>query len=706
MIRILVFGAPLALAALMVAALVNTTRLSKDPANEMLIGVMGEASTLNPIGRADAAASQVFRFIFNSLLTYDQDLEITTELAQSWTQSQTGTFYFPTETEARAAAAALEAAEERFEAWHLTGLEASSTGIPGADGLLQFFFDLPGLDAMQEIAEVIAGAGGVPLELHNLRVTGGDVRGAVRELRAGGGAEWIVRTWFSSSSLGELTVPGDAETAAENLRQALAGVPEIEVTPGEPASFLAEPELFFELRDDVRWHDGEPFTSADVLFTYEAIMNDAVASPRKPDFILIQSVEAEGPFGVRVRYRTPYSPALMSWMIPIIPAHILRDRPVEWWPENFDRRPIGTGPFKFSEWQTSQFIRLTRNPDYFEGPPWLDGIMFRVLPDLLTQRIAFETRQIDFWAADPWAVGAIQDNPDYDLFTSPQNAYTYIGWNLEREIFQDLRVRQALAHAVNVPEMIKYILYGRGTRSTGIFTPELWFFDPDIQPLEYDPQRARELLAEAGWKPGPDGRLRRNGELFSFTLITNNANEARRDIATIVQDNLRALGIDVAVETYEWSVFLSRYIDRGDFDATVLGWSLSRDWDQYQIWHSSQTNPGQLNFVNFHNPEVDSLLERIRQEYDREKIIELAHELQKILYDEQPYLYLYVPEATSVMWKDAYRICRPDGEGGWIDTPVEMTRAGWGYYMNWFYRPEFGEELPPERVIRNGGTPR
>ena len=191
-------------------------------------------------------------------------------------------------------------------------------------------------------------------------------------------------------------------------------------------------------------------------------------------------------------------------------------------------------------------------------------------------------------------------------------------------------------------------------------------------------RRPARLLAEAGWKPGKDGILEKDGQRFSFTLITNNGNEIRRDIATLVQDDLKKLGIEVKIELYEWAVFLKNFINKGSFDAMVLGWALGPDYDQYQIWHSSQSNPEQLNVVNYRNPKVDGLLEEIRQEYNREKIIALAGDLQTTIYRDQPYLFLYVPQGTSVMWKDSYRIRRPDGRGGWINTPGgnDQSRLG------------------------------
>jgi ABC-type transport system substrate-binding protein len=459
---------------------------------------------------------------------------------------------------------------------------------------------------------------------------------------------------------------------------------------GKERPFKAEPIIRFTLRDGVRWHDGAPFTSADVAFTCKAIMDEKVASPRRSDFDLVSSVETPDPRTFVVRYKKPFSPALLSWMGAILPEHLLGKLDPSRWPESYNRKPIGTGPFKFGSWKTNEFIRLVKNPDYFLGSPWLDSVVFRVLPDPLTLQLAFQTKQVDFWNVDPWAVKSFEKDPRFDLFSAPGQAYNYIGWNLRRPLFSDPRVRKALAHAVNVPEMIKYIIYGRGVQSTGIFTPQMWFFDTSVKPLRYDPAAARTLLEEAGWKVGPDGIRVKDGKRFTFTLLANNGNEVRRDIATLVQDDLKRIGIEVKVEIYEWAVLLKRFVSKGEFDSIVMGWGLGYDFDQYAIWHSSQTHPEELNFIGYANPTVDHLLTELRQEYARPEIIRLAGKLQKEIYADQPYLFLFVPESTSVMWKDSYRIRRPGpNPGEWIDSPVTITKAGWSYDMEWFYRPEY-----------------
>jgi ABC-type transport system substrate-binding protein len=683
--RWFIYGFPVFLLLLIAASFWNSASLTSDKKNEMSLGVLGEPSTLNPIQQADGAASQVAGSIFNGLLKYSPDLEIIGDLAESWSLDQTTTFVFRDSEAASTAKTQLESLRAQWADWTLDGVKQSGRE-------LFLHFREPGLEASQKITSLLP-ADSLAL-LVNMRVevkeNAADVLQRLGKALPDGS---LSRVWVESGAAFEISTDPALKGEIEKWLAANGGGT---LQAGEAVSFFAEPQVVFHLRKNVRWHDGVPFTSRDAAFTYRAIMDDATASPRKPDFDLILKVETPDEHTFRVTYRKPYSPALESWMISVIPSHLLEGKPQSWWTQNFNRTPIGTGAFRFAEWKTNEFIRLERNPNYFDAPgPWMDGIVYRFMPDQLTLRLAFETRQVDFWGAEPWTVNAFVNDPRFDVFTSPTSSYTYIGWNLKRPLFQDPLVRRALAHAVDVPSMVRFILYGHGLQSTGLFTPQMWFFNPDIKPFAYDPEKARALLAEAGWTPGPDGILQKNGERFSFTLITNNGNEVRRDIATLTQDGLKQLGIEVKVELYEWAVFLKNHINKGDFDAMVLGWSLGNGYDQFQIWHSSQANPEQLNVVGYKSAKADRLLDEIRQEYNREKIIRMAGDLQRTIYEDQPYLFLYVPEGTSVMWKDAYRIRRPDGRGGWIDSPVEMTKAGWAYWSEWFYRPEFADRLPP-----------
>jgi ABC-type transport system substrate-binding protein len=685
-VRTLIVGIPLLLTAVTAVSLWSVARMSSDKKNEMYIGSIGEPTTLNPLQAADSAAASVTGVIFNGLLKYNADLVIEGDLASEWSLRQRSTFFFASPEEAVQSAANMESQLVDRAALHLQRYT-----VDGDRLILEL--SMPGVSDSQKLAAMF---GVAPLPAKTLGITAPKPLGdTLKDFAVQNPAAQIVRVW-SNGNLGEIVFLGDAATVRAALEKFLSertGKEGLVLEDIVAPPFLAEPEVVFRLREGVRWQDGAPFTSRDVKFTYNALMDDRVASPRKSDYELVLSLDAPDERTVRVVYRRPFSPALESWMMSILPAHLLEDVAPDQWPMKFNRSPVGTGPFKFAEWKTNQFVRVVRNDDYFRGRPHLDGIVFRVLPDPLTLRLAFETRQIDFWGVDPWAVGSFRKDDRFTLFSAPSNSYNYMGWNLRKPMFQDLRVRRALAHAVNVDQMIRYVLYGYGEQSTGIFTPEMWFFNPNVKPFTYDPEKARQLLAEAGWKPGPDGILEKDGQRFAFTLITNNGNVIRSDIATLVQADLEAVGIEVTVEMYEWAVFLKNFVNKGEFDAVVLGWALGQGYDQFQIWHSSQTGPEQLNMVGYKSAEADRLLQQIREEFDRDTIIKLCGELQQLIYDDQPYLFLFVPQGTSVMWKDAFRVRRPGPDGTWIDEPVTMTKAGWTAYLEWFYRPEYAAQM-------------
>lgn len=692
MIRFFVYGIPALLVALVVAALINVSMVKTDKKNEITIAG-AEPTKLNPILSAESAASAVEAFLFESLLQYNENLEIVPQLASSFELSQTTTIFFKKPDDALSSLLKLQTLRNQWADWKLASVNLDK-------GRLVLHLGEPGMDTSEAILSALDASLTQPLT--TLRVTTGDkARVTLEKLRKQATEVSIEREWFDYDAAFEITTTTEGSVAEARIKTFLegAGLKDATVEIRETRPFLAEPTVRFLLRDDVRWHDGVPFTSADVAFTYKALMDETIASPRKSMFDEVLSVETPGPHEAIVRYRRPYSPALNSWLISLLPAHILADKPIQWWDEKFNRHPIGTGPFKFAEWRTNEFIRLTRNDDYYQGRPWLDDVVFRNIVDEVSERLAFETHQVDFWGVDPWAVESFKKDPKFQVFSYPSNSYNYVGWNLRNPLFQDVRVRTAFAHAVNVPQMIKYLLYGNGVQSTGIFPPHFWFANPNITPLAYDPAKAAQLLDEAGWKVGPDGIRVKDGKRLSFTLITNQGTEVRKDIATLVQDNLRTVGVEVKVEIYEWAVFITKFINKLEFQSTVLGWVTPPDYDAYQVWHSSQSNPEQLNIVGYKNAEVDKLMEQIREEYNPDKIKALAWEIQRRIYEDQPYLFLFVPETTSVIWKDSFRVCRPDGKGGYIDTPVQVTKAGWNYYMNWFYRPEYSDQLPKDRKV-------
>jgi ABC-type transport system substrate-binding protein len=234
--------------------------------------------------------------------------------------------------------------------------------------------------------------------------------------------------------------------------------------------------------------------------------------------------------------------------------------------------------------------------------------------------------------------------------------------------------------AINIEEIIQYILYGEGEQTTGPFPKNTIWYDHSIKPLPYDPEMAIHIFEELGWKKNKEGWLEKDGQEFEFNLITNNGNPIRKAIMTIAQNNWRKIGIKCNTQLFEWAVFLQDFINTGDFDAVILGWSMGVDPDLYQIWHSSQSGPNQLNFVGYNNPQADDLILRIRQEYNIETQKTLAHRLHQLIADDQPYSFLYAGLGTLVLDK---KIVMVEKDGSY--SKIKPTKSGdvFFYFNHW-----------------------
>ena len=434
--------------------------------------------------------------------------------------------------------------------------------------------------------------------------------------------------------------------------------------------------ITFHLRKGVTWHDGAPFTSADVKFNYQLYVDPKTPTAYAESFRQVTGVETPDPYTFVVHYDKPYAPALMSWATSVHPKHLLQGKDVT--KSDLARNPIGTGPYRFSEWLGGEKIVLEANPDYFEGQPYIKRIVYRIIPDISTQFLELQTGSLDFMGLSPLQFDRQTDTPAfrrlYEKYRYLSFGYTYLGYNLNRPLFQDKRVRQALSYAINKQELIDGVLLGYGKAATGPYKPDTWVYNSDVAKYSYDPDKARQLLADAGWQDTDgNGILDKAGNEFSFTIVTNQGNDLRSKTGEIIQRRFKEVGVDVKLRIIEWATFLKEFINPNNFDATLLGWSGGPEPDQYNIWHSSKTAPGELNFIGFKNDEVDRLLEEGRRVFDQQKRKIYYDRFQEILAEEQPYTFLYVGESLPAVSK------RFRG--------VEAAPAGIRYNFNQWYVP-------------------
>jgi len=419
-------------------------------------------------------------------------------------------------------------------------------------------------------------------------------------------------------------------------------------------------KITFHLRKGVTWHDGKPFTSGDVMFTYRRMIDPNTPTAYAEDFKQVTRASNPDPYTFVVEYEKPFAPALASWGMHILPKHLLETYPdISRSPLN--KKPVGTGPFRFVEWKTGEKTVFEANPDYFEGRPYLSRVITRVIPDPATMFLELKSGGIDMMGLTPLQYTRQTKTEEFrrsfNKYRYLSFGYTYLGFRLSHPLFSDRRVRQAFAYAINKKEIIEGVLFGLGEEATGPYKPGTWAHNPDVKRYPHDPERAKALLAEAGWKnAGGEGVLEKGGRKFAFTVLTNAGNESRAKTAAIIQQNLAAVGIRMEIRTLEWSAFINEFVDKRKFDAVILGWSISQDPDQYDIWSSKKTGPKELNFIGFADAEVDRLLEGGRRTFDIEKRKKAYFRIQEILAEEQPYVFLYYPDSLPVVQKRIHGI--------------------------------------------------
>ncbi|MFH1831071.1 MAG: peptide-binding protein [Pseudomonadota bacterium] len=439
----------------------------------------------------------------------------------------------------------------------------------------------------------------------------------------------------------------------------------------------------FWLRDNVFWQDGKPLTADDVIFTFEQILDPKVdAASLRNYFRDIKEFYKVDDRTVRFVYSSPYFRALfMISGMPILPKHIYGKA------ENFNeqpanRAPVGTGPYRFVEWKTGRNIVLTKNQNYWGKMPKITGMVFQIIPDATVSFQMLKKGAVDLGGLRPiqW-VRQTEGKSFSDNFTKHRYYlpnYSYIGWNMRNPLFSDRRVRRAMTMMIDRKAILEKILLGQGELVSSVFYKFGDQADPTIEPIPYDPERAKELLKEAGWSDhDKDGLLDKDGRAFKFTLLSAAGSNTARSISLFMREDLLKVGIEMEIRQLEWATMLKLIHDR-KFDATMLAWSMPLEQDPYQLWHSTQVAEGS-NYVGFEDPKTDLLIEEARREFNKERRNAMYGEFQRIVHDEQPYTFLFTsPSLVAV----ANRF------GNVIDyrlglEPLEWTIEPWPRLIEW-----------------------
>jgi peptide/nickel transport system substrate-binding protein len=417
--------------------------------------------------------------------------------------------------------------------------------------------------------------------------------------------------------------------------------------------------LVFHLRPGVRWHDGVPFTSRDVVFTYQRIVDPSSGAAHADQFAEVEKVWAPDELTVQIRYRQPSVLALDAWKTPMLPEHLPAS--VKGAPRPTGGGPMGTGPFRFVRSERGGEIILESNDDYFLGRPHLNGIVFRVIPSSATQFQALLTGETDWSPIPPLEWGERGRDPRFRerfrVFEYPALFLYYIGWNEKTPFFSDPRIRRAMTLLLDREGFLRTVLAGAGVPAASTFHPGQFGYDAALTPLPYDPILAGRLLDEAGWKrDASDGLRRRQGREFRFALLIFQGDPLPQQIASLLADSLQRTGVTVDIRLLDFPALLDR-LHRHDFEAVLSGWALTSNPDPTWMLHS---NPhlGPSNYVGYGNPEMDRLLESSRAEMDAGRRAEIYRQVQDLEAQDQPYSFLFFP-LTRVALDSRFQDVRP-----------------------------------------------
>ncbi|EZH67443.1 hypothetical protein DH09_05810 [Bacillaceae bacterium JMAK1] len=387
----------------------------------------------------------------------------------------------------------------------------------------------------------------------------------------------------------------------------------------------------FELQEGVEFHDGEPFNADAVEANIDRLLNPDIASPRAFLYDMITEVEIIDDHTVRIHTEYPFGPLLHH--LSHDGASMISPKAIEEGYDNernLDVEPAGTGAFTFESWDQGNEVILTRNENYWREQPDLNSVTFRVIPEQLTRIGMLENNEAHVAASiEPVNTTAVESMPNADLQIQDGLRVDYIGFNTQSEPFDDVRVRQAITHAINTEDIITGLYEGYGMHAKGPVSPLVFGFAEGAEPLDYDVEQAKELLAEAGYEDG-----------FQTTITTNEENPIRNQIAALVQDRLSEIGIDVEIQSLEWGTFLDA-TSEGTYDIQLSGWTTATgdaDYGIYSLYHTD--NLGSAGNTSFYeNEELDTLIENARQETDETVRQELYEDITQQLIDEAPHIY-------------------------------------------------------------------
>ncbi len=436
----------------------------------------------------------------------------------------------------------------------------------------------------------------------------------------------------------------------------------------------------FHLKPGVKWHDGQSFSASDIVFTFNTLLDPKTRTVRRSDYVINgKPIQLSAPDNLTVVFSLPepFAPFLANLTMGILPKHVLAGKDIN--TATFNRQPIGTGPFQLAKWTAGQYVLLKRNPHYYvPNKPKLDQIIMKILPDYTAALVAFKKGELHIMGIEPKDIADIKKLNGVSLVTHDTLSYSYLGFNLRNPKFQDRTVRLAIAQAINKPAIIASVLKGYASPVNAPESTYSWAYPKSIAPIAYSPESSQALLTAAGYTRNPSTQMfEKNGIPLTITVLMGADKSDSLKTAQIIAQYCKRVGIAMSIKQMEWRSLVQLINSPNPdkkFDAVMMGWSLGIDPDALSVWHSSEFPTG-LNFVGYHNPQVDQLLVAGRRETNQAKRATIYHSLFTKIAEDIPYVFLYSPKAVVGVYKTVKGLSKPGPAGILNDIDsVEITR--------------------------------
>ena len=408
----------------------------------------------------------------------------------------------------------------------------------------------------------------------------------------------------------------------------------------------------FKLREGVKWSDGTPFSADDVAFTFnDIVLKPDLGAQNRGNFSAVKSVTAVDATTVRFDLSRKFSAltAYLAYNSGIVPKHVLSADPLK--TNSFNKGvPVSTGPFRVEKYTSGQSVSLVRNENYFGAKPYLDKVVFTVVPDANTQIAQALSGDISIMILDDKAaVARVKSASNLAVVSRPLVQYYWLALNQTDPRFTDVRVRQAFVQAIDRQAIIKSVELGYGSIANSAITPALKaYFDPSLSSrYPYDPQKAKDLLAAAGWTPGADGVLTKDGKPFRFTMDVGQKG-VLEPVNALIQQDLKKVGVAADLNTMEWNSYIQKVVVQRDYTATVNWWTYPSDPDVFPYYAASAAGKG-FNIPGYKDPKLDDLLIQGQGASDLAARQAVYKQLQSYMADTLPYLFLWYPEEVDVL---------------------------------------------------------